>query len=158
MVFFVLVTVLPEVVPVVPALLTVLPEVVLIVPELLTVLPEVVPVVRELVTVLPEVVPVVPEPVTVLPDITVVLDVTVVGEVIVVGAEAPATTVRRTSVGWMVTVKCSLELIAVPFTVANVPVSEVKFMILNVLPMVGTKLVGRLMFSVPPKVAVVGFN
>jgi hypothetical protein len=79
--------------------------------ELVTVLPEVVPVVRELVRVLPEVVPVVPALVRVLPDVTgvkLVLDVTVVGEVTVVGAEAPATTVRRTSVGWMVTVKCSL--------------------------------------------------
>ena len=113
---------------------------------------EVVPVVRELVRVLPEVVPVVPEPVTVLPDAA------GVGEVTVVGAEAPATTVRRTSVGWMVTVKCSLELIAVPFTVANVPVSEVKFMILNVLPIAGTKPFVRLMFRVPLRFAVVGLN
>lgn len=126
------------------ALVTVLPEVVLVVPEPVTVLPEVVPVVRALVTVLP--------------DVTVVLDVTVVGEVTVVGAEAPATTVRRTSVGWMVTVKCSLELIAVPFTVANVPVSEVKFIILNVLPIAGTKPLVRLMFRVPLRFAVVGLN
>ena len=55
-------------------------------------------------------------------------------------------------------VKCSPELIARPFTVANVPVSEVKFMILNVLPMLGTKPVGRLMFRVPLRIAVVGFN
>jgi hypothetical protein len=70
----------------------------------------------------------------------------------------PGTTVRRTSVGSYVIVKCSEELIAKPFTVANVPVSEVKFMILNVLPIVGTKPVGRLMFRIPFKLAVVGFN
>ena len=55
-------------------------------------------------------------------------------------------------------VKCSPVLIARPFTVANVPVSEVKFMILNVLPIAGTKPVGRLMFRVPLRLAVVGFN
>ena len=122
---------------------------------LVILLPEVVPVVRELVTVLPEVVPVVPELVTVLPDVT---DVKLVLDVTVVGAEAPETTVRRTSVGWMVTVKCSLELIAVPFTVANVPVSEAKFMILNVLPIAGTKPLVRLIFRVPLRFAVVGLN
>jgi len=78
-------------------LVILLPEVVPVVRELVTVLPEVVPVVRELVTVLPEVVPVVPELVTVLPDVT---DVKLVPDVTVVGAEAPETTVRRTSVGW----------------------------------------------------------
>ena len=55
-------------------------------------------------------------------------------------------------------VKCSELLIDRPFTVANVPVSEVKFMILNVLPMLGTKAVGRLMFRVPLRLAVVGLN
>jgi len=55
-------------------------------------------------------------------------------------------------------VKCSLELIAVPFTVPNVPVSEVKFMILNVLPIAGTKPLVRLMFRVPLRLAVVGLN
>jgi len=57
-----------------------------------------------------------------------------------------------------VIVKCSVPLIDKPFTVPNVPVSEVKFMILNVLPMLGTKLVGRPMFKVPLRLAVVGFN
>jgi len=55
-------------------------------------------------------------------------------------------------------VKCSLALIARPLTVANVPVSELKFMILNVLPIMGTKPVGRLMFRIPLRLAVVGFN
>jgi hypothetical protein len=55
-------------------------------------------------------------------------------------------------------VKCSLALIASPFTVPNVPVSEPKFMILNVVPIVGMKLASRVMFSVPLKTAVVGLN
>ena len=55
-------------------------------------------------------------------------------------------------------VKCLVLSIARPFTVANVPVSEVKFMILNVLAMLGTKPVGRLMFRTPLRLAVVGFN
>ena len=54
--------------------------------------------------------------------------------------------------------KCSVPLIDRPLTVANVPLSEAKFMILNVAPMPGTKLVGRLMFKVPLRLAVVGFN
>jgi len=61
-------------------------------------------------------------------------------------------------VGSYVRVKCSEELIAKPFTVANVPVSEVKFMILNVMPIVGTNPAARLMFRVPLRFAVVGFN
>ena len=72
--------------------------------------------------------------------------------------EAPDATVSSTSVDWTVSVKCSLELILRPLTVENVPVSELKFMILKVLPMVGTKPVGRVMLSVPLRAALVGLN
>ena len=55
-------------------------------------------------------------------------------------------------------VKCSLELIARPFTVLNVPLSELKFMILKVDPMLGTKPLIKLMFRIPFRFALVGFS
>ena len=51
-----------------------------------------------------------------------------------------------------------MELMESPLTVPNVPVSELKFIILKVFPTVGTKPVGRAIFSVPLSLAEVGLN
>jgi hypothetical protein len=51
-------------------------------------------------------------------------------------------------------VKCSLLLIAVPFTLAKVPFSCSAVRISKVAPINGTKLFSSLMFRVPPRVAV----
>ena len=75
------------------------------------------------------------------------------------GGAGPATTLRVTFVGFTTTAKCSLGLIWVPLMVAKVPVELAKFMMSNVLPMVGTKLLISERFSVPPRVtAPVTFN
>ena len=62
------------------------------------------------------------------------------------------------------TVKCSLELMghvappAVPSQLANVPVSEPKFIIVNCWPTVGVKPLIKVVVRVPFSLALVGFT
>ena len=67
--------------------------------------------------------------------------------------KAPLATVTSQSVVSQETTKCSLPLMAVPFTVENVPVTDPAFRTSNVVPTVGIKPLIMLRLSVPFKLA-----